>query len=76
MVEDHHHDNNKTALFDLNSKEQLIYKYISEYPVHIDEIIRNTGMDAPEVLSSLLKMELKGAVVQLPGRMYIRKIRG
>ncbi len=76
VVEDHHHDNNKTASFDLNSKEQLIYKYISEYPVHIDEIIRNTGMDAPEVLSSLLKMELKGAVVQLPGRMYIRKIRG
>ncbi len=56
----------------LDPKEKRIYECLSEYPVHIDEIIRNTNLDAAEVLSSLLKLELKGIVVQMPGKMFLK----
>ena len=55
----------------LDSREKRIYECLSEYPVSVDEIIRKTDMDASEVLSNLLKMELKGIVTQLPGKMFV-----
>jgi len=63
------------AFFDLRSEEKKIYDLLSEYPIHIDEIVRVTGMDTAEVLSSLLKMELKGIVAQIPGKMFIKRAR-
>lgn len=59
--------------FKLDSREEKIYKCLSEYPVHIDEIIKNTGIDPAEVLSSLLKMEIKGLVRQMPGKLFIKR---
>ena len=55
----------------LDSREKRIYECLSEYPVSVDEIIRKTDMDASEVLSNLLKMELKGIITQLPGKMFV-----
>ncbi len=57
----------------LNPVEKKIYECLSEYPVHIDEIIRNTGIDPAEVLSTLLKMEIKGLIKQMPGKLFIKK---
>ena len=66
-------DGHKEGVFvNLDPKEKRIYECLSEYPVHIDEIIRDTNMDAAEVLSNLLKLELKGIVVQIPGKMFIK----
>ena len=53
--------------------ETAIWQIISQRPVHIDEIITSTGRMAPEVLSTLLSLELKGVIEQKPGKMYIRK---
>ncbi len=53
-------------------EERLILKLIHKEPVHIDELTRDTSM-APAAISSLLmKLEMKGLVRQLPGKLFIR----
>ena len=56
----------------MGKSETKIYEIIGDYPIHIDEIVRRVGMDAGEVLSILMKMELNGIVKQLPGKMFVR----
>lgn len=52
--------------------ETLILNLIRKEPVHIDELTSMASM-APEAVSSLLmKLELKGRVRQLPGKLYTR----
>ncbi len=53
--------------------EKALWQVISQKPVHIDQIITSTGRTAAEVLSSLLSLELKGAIEQKPGKIYVRK---
>ena len=53
--------------------EEVIWQLLSQQPVHIDQIITASGWATPDVLSCLLNLELKGAVEQKPGKMYVRK---
>ena len=53
--------------------EKAVWQVISQIPVHIDQIITSTGRTAAEVLGSLLSLELKGAIEQKPGKIYVRK---
>ena len=39
---------------------------------HIDEVIRNSGIDIASVSSTLAMMELKGLIKQVGGMNYIR----
>ena len=57
---------------DMGKSERKVYEIIGDYPVHIDQIVRTGDMDAGEVLSILMQMELKGIVKQLPGKMFVR----
>jgi DNA processing protein len=57
---------------DMGKSERRVYEIIGNYPVHIDQIVRTGGMDAGEVLSILMQMELKGIIKQLPGKMFVR----
>jgi len=56
----------------MEESERKIFEIISDYPMHIDKIGRLAGMDPGGVLSTLMKMELKGIVKQLPGKMFVR----
>lgn len=56
----------------MDESEKKVYEIIGDYPMHIDEIMRLGGMDAGEVLSTLMRMELNGVVKQLPGKMFVR----
>ena len=49
---------------------QVIYGALSEEPMHIDDIIRATGMKMNIVLSSLTELELSGVVEQMTGKKY------
>ncbi len=52
----------------LSQDEQVIYKQLSDRPIHIDELIKqNTA-----ALSILFQLELKRLIKQLPGKMFIR----
>jgi DNA processing protein len=55
-----------------NSKENLILGLINRDPVHIDDLTRGTSMTSASIASLLMKMELKGLVRQLPGKLFIR----
>ena len=57
---------------ELDETERKIYEIIGNYPMHIDQIVRIGDMDAGEVSSILMKMELMGIVKQLFGKMFVR----
>ena len=56
--------------FSLTPKEAAVYEVLARSPLHIDDIIAQTELTAAEVSSMLLHLELKGAVMALPGTHY------
>ncbi|MGH7254558.1 MAG: helix-turn-helix domain-containing protein, partial [Nitrospirales bacterium] len=56
----------------LTPTEQRVYALLEEGPVHIDELIGQTQLPAPQVSSLLLALEIKGLVRQFPGPSYVR----
>jgi len=60
---------------DLSAAERVVYERLSDYPLHIDEIVRTAaGMDAGTVTGILLKLELQGLVKQHQGKMFTREV--
>ncbi len=51
--------------------EAKILQFLSKEPLHIDLIIKTTGLDSPTVNSALVLMEMKGKVRNLGGMNYI-----
>ena len=60
------------SLLPMGQSEKDIYEIIGDYPMHIDDIAENKGLSPREVASILMRMELKGIIRQLPGKMFIR----
>jgi DNA processing protein len=56
----------------LEEDEKKVYDIIGDYPLHIDEIAREAKLEPGEASSILMKMELRGIVRQLPGKMFVR----
>ena len=54
-------------------EEQGIFDLVRSEPMHVDEIAEALGIDAPQALSVLLSLEMKGAVRQLPGKFFVRE---
>jgi DNA processing protein len=61
----------KRALPFMEEDEKSIYELLSDYPLHIDHIIQQSKMDSAKVASLLTRLELKGIIVQLPGKMFV-----
>jgi DNA processing protein len=59
-------------LVDMDEAETALYNIIGDYPIHIDQITRDGNMEPGETSSMLMKMELKGLIRQLPGKMFVR----
>lgn len=56
--------------FSLSPREATLYELLARSPLHIDDIITQTELTAAEVSSMLLHLELKGAIISLPGTHY------
>ncbi len=54
-----------------NQEEAIILKQLSQEPVHIDKIIRQSKLSTASVNSILMLMEIKGKVKNLGGNNYI-----
>ena len=54
----------------LTDVEGKIVRILEAYPIHIDDLVRKSGMDAGILSSILLTLELKGAVKQAPGKRF------
>ncbi len=60
------------ALFPANDNESQVLHYVGHEPIHIDEIIRSSGLEISIVSSVLAMMELRGMVRQVGGMNYVR----
>lgn len=58
----------------LQGDEAEIYSFISLSAREINEIVRESGLSAPRVLSALLTLQTKGLIKELPGGRYVRPV--
>lgn len=56
----------------MSEMEKTVYDILGEYPVHIDDIKRKGNLDTGNLSGTLTRMELKGIIKQLPGKMFVR----
>ncbi len=54
-----------------NSEERTLLALLSHDPLHIDELIRLSGLPTTIVSSTLMVMELKGMIRQFGGMQYV-----
>lgn len=57
----------------LAADQLAVYKAIGDDPTHIDAIADAAGLPAPQVAGTLMLLELKRLVAQLPGKHFVRK---
>jgi DNA processing protein len=57
---------------DLTDEEKLLLEHITEAPIHIDELSDRCKALDRRFSSSLLQLEMKKLVKQLPGKMFVR----
>ena len=62
------------ALSALSEREKAVYSVLGREPVHVDEIIKLTGLETSNVLSLLLSLELNGFIAQHPGKLFRRRV--
>ena len=56
----------------LDEAEEKLYNTLTPEPRHIDDLPGMANLSSPETIKTLLSLELKGMVKQLPGKMFIR----
>jgi DNA processing protein len=61
----------KISLPLMEEDEKRLYDILGDYPIHIDQIVRQSRTDPARVANLLTRLELKGAVKQLPGKMFV-----
>lgn len=61
----------KVTVPPLEEDERRVFDILSNYPIHIDHIVRSSMLDSAMVASLLTRLELKGAIKQLPGKMFV-----
>lgn len=60
----------------LNERERGIYELLSDSPLHVDQVVGETGLAPSIVSSALLTLEIRGLVEKLPGERYVRQVGG
>jgi DNA processing protein len=61
----------RQAVLPDNDDERVLLKLISHEPCHVDDLIRESGLETTTVSSTLMMMELKGTVKQIGGMQYV-----
>jgi DNA processing protein len=56
----------------LGKEEQRVYDTLSYDPLTVDDVIAVTGLSVSTVMTSLLSLELRQRVRQLPGQRFLR----
>ena len=57
---------------ELSANEQQVYDALDNEERSIDEVIRKSGLPSSAVSVALLSLEMKRAVKQLPGKLFVR----
>ena len=61
----------KNISLDLSREEKIVVSKLHHEPIHIDDLVSNTGMELTHMLTLLLELELKGVVQQLSGKQFV-----
>jgi DNA processing protein len=56
----------------LTDEEQAIWNYLSHEPTYVDTLAEKLNQSTGSILHTLLNLELKGFVKQLPGMMFVK----
>jgi len=56
----------------LSSGEQIVFDLLSDEPRSIDDLAVSSGLTPGELSSILLRLELAGVIIQLPGKLFAR----
>ncbi|HEY6838595.1 MAG TPA: DNA-processing protein DprA [Geobacteraceae bacterium] len=59
-----------TPEFNLAPREVAIYEMLTDAPLHIDDIVVKSSLGVGDIAALLLGLELKGAIIQLPGKNF------
>lgn len=51
---------------------QILFEHLGFDPIHIDQLVADSGLTADAVSSMLLLLELQGQVASMPGGRYVR----
>lgn len=65
-------NNNLKESLPITGEEESIYRILTLEPKHIDQIIKEGGVEPQRVMHLLLNLEIKGLVEQLPGNCYVK----
>jgi DNA processing protein len=57
----------------LTGFDKIIFDFVSQGRIHIDDLISSTGLSSAEILGALTTMELRGIVHQHPGKFFSLK---
>ncbi len=53
--------------------ESTLYAMLNtDEPRHVDELVERSGLNSSEVLATLLMLEMKGIIRQMPGKQFVR----
>jgi DNA processing protein len=66
----------KTARYIYNSltdHERKVYKILSDEPLYIDDVVKESGVELSRASKVLLALELKRLIKELPGKQFIRR---
>ena len=56
----------------LTGSERKVYKILSDEPLYIDDVVKESGVESRLVSRVLLGLELKRLIKELPGKQFIR----
>jgi len=60
----------RNLTFSCSAEEERLCRLLVEKPLHIDELTVRSGLTVSAVSAMLLRLELQGAVMQIPGKMF------
>jgi len=64
--------NSPKPLLLLSDEQSKVYPHITYQPVHLDELVRQSGLNISSLMNITLSLELKRVIRQLPGQYYVR----
>jgi DNA processing protein len=62
-----------TAKLNLKGNEKTVFDMLGKEPLHIDQVIVDTNLPAGAVNASLVSLQLKSVIKQLPGNLFVRR---
>ena len=58
----------------LSEEERIIMDHLSKEPLHINLLVKESGLSPAKVSENLIRLEIKGLVRELPGKLFVKEV--